>query len=307
MSKQQFTTALEAELTAAGPARFSASQYSGLRANSLMIDVTMVPASGKEWNVEDLREIYLSVNFRRSNADALQLMDSVLVYDAVSFGDFNAGVSMSLANQLKPKTDQVRFSTVIPFGSFSVQLDESVEVLLANKPTNLANYTKIVFSFRWAFVADISSRVFGYKSFKSAGGEQTYRDVLNFFILPGAGVDVAQKSATIRDYTGSQQVSLADSIAYANAAGRFEWFTNFGVLYTDPTGFSQDVTLSLEAGFPVLMQQEFYSLSKNLEQDSQMLRDKEAVLQGIYVTRPEKYQVLKSRGDVPGSFAPAGS
>jgi hypothetical protein len=179
-------------------------------------------------------------------------------------------------------------------------MDESIEFLLTGKPA-AADFKELQLAARWVYLSDQSQRVFGYKSFKSVGGEQAYRDVQGLFYIGEA----KEKNATIRDYTGSQTVNLRDSVAFANATGQVENFTNFGVLYTDPTGLSQDVAISLESGEDVLMFQEFFSFKKLVEGDSKIVREQEAVLQMIYASRPEKFEVLRQKGLVPEGFTPS--
>jgi hypothetical protein len=301
MGKQQYTNAIHAVITSSSGDRVVESQYSGLKVNSLLLDVVLTPASSKSWNLDVLKEMYLNVNFRRKDADALQLVDNCRLWDLFVFSDYNAGVSVDLVDEVKPKTAPVEVSAVVPFGSFAVGIDESLEVMLTGKPASVADYSSILLDGRWAYFADVTARTFGYKSFASVGGEQSYRDALNLFYI-GPSLET---NATVRDYTGSQTVNLKDAVAFANASGRFEYFSDFGIVYMDPTGYSQDLTISLEGAKRLLLQQEYFSLSKLLEQDGQMLRDKEAVLQAIYAVRPEKYEVLRERGVVPSSFVPA--
>jgi hypothetical protein len=136
-------------------------------------------------------------------------------------------------------------------------------------------------------------------SARSVGGEQAYRDVLSLYYLGAA----KERNATVRDYTGSQTVNLRDAVALANAIGRYEYFTDFGIVYNDPTGLSQDITVSLEDE-QLLAQQEFFQPAKMGEQDLRTLRVQESVLQAIYSSRPDKFDVLMARGNVPQGFSP---
>jgi hypothetical protein len=296
-----FTEGLTALVSGSGQSRFVGSQYSGLRANSLMLDVYLSPASGESWDMGVLKEIYLNCNFRRKDADALQLVDNCRLWDLFCFSDFTAGVSVAMADVLKPKTVPVEISAMVNFGFFGLGVDESVELLLTGKPASIEDYDGIQVSAKWVYVFDESQKIYGYKSFSSVGGEQSYRDVLGIYYLGPA----QEKNATLRDYTGSQTVNLRDAVAFANAAGRFEYFTDFGQLYVDPTGLTQDVTVSIEGSEQLLLQQEFFSLKKLVEVDSRTMRDQALVLQAIYSGRPEKFDVLKEKGLVPSSFVPA--
>jgi hypothetical protein len=300
MGKAQFTEAISAMITPSSESRFVSSQYAGVKVNSLMFDVVMTPASSKSWDLSDLAGIYCNINFRRKNSDTVQLADNVSLYDFFAYSDYNAGVSISLVNVVAPKTSPVEVSAVIPFGLFDVGIDESLEFLLTGKPAGIANYDSIRIGAKWVYVADTGARTYGYKSFKSSGGEQGYRDVLNVFYIGAA----EETNATIRDYTGSQSINLRDAVAFANAAGRFEYFSDFGHLYSDPTQLSQDITISLPQEKKLLLQQEFFSLLKSSESDQQTLMDTQAVLNNIYAARPEKFQVLRARGLVPSGFSP---
>jgi hypothetical protein len=296
-----FTEGLTGLINSGSQSRFIGSQYSGLRANSLLLDVYIDPASSKSWDMAVLKEIFLNCNFRRRDADALQLVDNCRLWDLFCLSDFNAGVSVAMADALKPKTSPVEISAVVNFGFFGVGVDESVELLLTGKPVSIGDYDGIQIAAKWVYIYDESQKIYGYKSFSSVGGEQSYRDVQGIYYL-GAP---QEKNATVRDYTGSQTVNLRDAVAFANASGRFEFFTDFGCLYIDPTGLSQDVTVSIEGTEQLLLHQEFFSLKKLVEVDSRTMRDQELVLQAIYTGRPEKFDVLKQKGLVPSSFVPA--
>jgi len=305
MGGQTFTEAITAVIQkTGGPSRFVGSQFSGLRANGIMFDVILTPDTGKEWDFDDFKEIYVNCNLRRRDADALQLLDNVRLYDILSYSDFVAGVSMALVGKVKEGTNEkeqpVEISGYLGLGFFSLGLDESVELLVTGKPAG-AHFKEVQIAARWVYIADQSQRIFGYKSLKSVGGEQAYRDVQGIFYLGPA----QEKNATIRDYTGSQSVNLRDSVAFANATGRYEFFTEFGVLYSDPTGVSQDVAISLDGAEDLLIYQEFFSMNKLIEGDSKVIREQEAVLQNIYASRKEKFDVLRQRGNVPAGFTPA--
>jgi hypothetical protein len=194
----------------------------------------------------------------------------------------------------------VEVSASVSFGYFSLGVDESVEVLVTGKPSSVGNYAGIQVNGKWIYLADQSQRIFGYKSFASVGGEQAYRDVQAVYYLG----DPKEKNATIRDYTGSQTVNLRDCVALANAIGRYEYFTAFGILYSDPTGLSQDITVSLEGSEHLFVQQEFFQPAKMSEQDLRTLRIQESVLQAVYSSRPDKFDVLMARGNVPAGFSP---
>jgi hypothetical protein len=300
MSGSIFTEGLTALLNSGSQSRFVGSQYSGLRVNALLLDVIMTPASSKSWDVDDLKEIYLNANFRRRDADALQLVDNCSLDHLYKFSDYTAGVSVTLMDQLKPKTAPVEVSALVPFGFFGLGADESVELLLTGKPGGIANYVSIQVNVKWVYTFDLSQKIYGYKSFVSSGGEQTYRDVVALYYVGPS----AETNATLRDFTGSQTVNLRDAVSFSNAAGRFEYFTDFGQLYIDPTGLTQDVTVSVDGDREIFLQQEFFSLRKLVEVDSRTQRDRDLVLQAIYSDRPDKFEVLKSKGLVPSSFVP---
>jgi hypothetical protein len=298
-----FTEALSGVMSSSSPARFIGSQYAGLQVNQLMFTVKLSPASGKSWDVDCLKQILVSCNFRRKDADSLQLIDNCRLYDLFCFSDFFQGVSMSLMSQIQPKTSAVTFSGSVGLGYFLLSPDESVELMVVGKPDSIADYTSIDLDFRWVYIADISQKIYGFKSFKSVGGEQAYRDVLSLFYL-GPGTN---DNCTIRDYNGSQSVNLSDAVSLANAVGKFEYFTDFGLVYSDPTQFTQDISITLATGKDLFVQIEFFQENKLFEQNSRTTKNLESVLQNIYASRPEKFEVIKARGQVPAGFQPMGA
>lgn len=293
-----YTEGLTALVEVGGSTRFNESQFSGLKANQLLLNVIMTPSNAASWTFESLKSLYMSVNLRQKDADSLQLLDNVRLWDFLVFSDFNAGVSLKLTSDVKTvKTSPVEISGSLDFGYFQVGNEESVEILLTGTPvTNVA----IQVMAKWIFVAEKESRIFGYKSYQSNGGEQADRDALGLYILEAP----AEISATIRDLVGSQSVNVRDAVALANAIGRFEYFTDFGILYTDPFGVSQDISCRLETGKNLFLQQEFFNAVKSNQRDNDALGRYHAVLQAIYSNKPEKYATLVEYGKVPSSFVP---
>lgn len=295
-----FTQGITALIETGAATRFNDSQFSGLKANHLLIDVIMTPTSGASWSFEDLKNIYLNVNMRQKNADDIQLMDNVRIYDALAFSDFEGGVSMKLDGTIKsPKTSAVEISGKIDFGFIQLGNEESVEILVTGTPvTNVG----IQINCKWVYLAEKQSRIFGYKSYKSTGGEQADRDCVSLIILEPA----QELNATIRDLTGSNTVNVRDAVSYANSIGRFETFTDFGVLYSEPFGVSQDISIRLDAGKNLLLQSEFFDAGKVDSKDADTTARYESVLQNIYSSKPEKYKALMATGRIPSSFVARG-
>jgi len=293
-----YTEGLTALVTVGGATRFNESQFSGLKANSLLLDIIMTPKNGASWSFASLDGLYLSANLRQKDADSLQLLDNVMLSHFLTFSDFQAGVSLTLESDLAlVKTSPVEISGLLDFGYIQVGNEESVELLLTGTPVTNVD---IQVNLKWIFVSEKESRIYGYKSYKSTGGEQADRDVQGLYIMEAP----AEISATIRDLVGSQTVNVRDAVALANAVGRFEAFTNFGVLYADPFGVSQDISCRLDAGKNLFLQQEFFNAYKSESRDTDTAGRYEAVLQAIYTNKPEKYAVLQQYGKIPSGFVP---
>ena len=79
-----------------------------------------------------------------------------------------------------------------------------------------------------------------YQSTSATGADQPYKNVLEVAYI-GTGVNA--DFVCNQQVGGTQNVNINSAIADSNAEGRFEFFTDFGLVYAEPFGISQDVSI----------------------------------------------------------------
>lgn len=287
---------LTGQMTTGGATRFSQTS-TNLKINGFMVDVRFtVPASyTSKWDF--LKNIYLTITERlgeTSQGGTVPLVSDVDLFSFLSYSDFLAGVSMN--STTFTEGSEVRISGYVPIGFFAMGARDALEVLL-NVNGSLPASVDFTVSAIYQNLQLTSYRM--YKTSKPTGADQPYNNVLGIYYV-GKGFN---QNATVIDQLGTKTVNVNDAVALSNSQGRFEFFTDFGEIYADEFGISQNVSLRLppnsgDTSAVCLIEQ--YGFYPNVLESnaSDLNAERNALIEKIKVTDNDKYSYLEKLGIV---------
>lgn len=265
-----------------------------LSVNGFLFSVKFeVPASytGK-WNF--LKDVYVNITKRigSGNGGAVALLSNVSLYDILSYSDYVAGVSMQ--SSVFTEGEIAVISGFADCGFFTMSSRDALEVTVniadkTNIPTN-----DVTFEISAVFNQVMKTCYKCYQSAGATGADQPYKNVLEVFYI-GAGINA---DVVVQDEIGPKAVNINSAIALSNSIGRFEFFTDFGEVYKDQFGISQDISLRVPTtGNPsiLIVSYSFYP-EETVNSLSDMVAAKNALLTKIKNNEPDKYLYLKAIG-----------
>ena len=265
-----------------------------LSVNGFLFSVKFeVPASYTDkWDF--LKDLYVNVTKRigSGNGGAVALLSNVSLYDILSYSDYVAGVSMNSTTFTQGEIAEI--SGYADCGFFTMSSRDALEVTV-----NVSDRTYLPSNDVSLEISAVFNNVMKtlYKTYQSAsptGADQPYKNVLSVYYI-GAGVNA---DVVTQDEIGPKAVNIESAIALSNAIGRFEFFTDFGEVYKDQFGISQDISLRVPTtGSPSLLivSYSFYP-EETVNSLSDMMASKNALLTKIKNNEPDKYLYLKAIG-----------
>ena len=265
-----------------------------LAVNGFLADFKFTMPSGYtgKWNF--LKDIYVNITKRigSGNGGAVALLSNVSIYSLMSESDYVAGVSMQgtdfTANNI------CRISGYLDIGYFAMSSRDALEITL-----NVADRTNfpladVSFEFSACFSQVQATLYKCYQSTKSTGADQPYKNVLKVAYI-GTGVNA---DAVVNDQIGNKSVNINSAIAMSNAVGRFEFFTNYGLIYEEQFGLSQDLSLRVPTtNNPELLVVTYAFFPEETETSiNDTIAQRNALIEQIKNNDSEKYTYLEELG-----------
>ena len=297
------TNVLNGTLTSSGQTRFFETG-ANLKVEKFLMDFSFdVPATPEggtayagKWDF--LKKILCTVTLRlgTDNGGAIPLVSDVPIYDLLELSDYKAGVS-TRSTVFTPET-RVRISGVIPFGFFSMDSRDALEVSLqvtdaSAIPADVAFVLSTVYE-----EGDQLSYLMSYKSAKPTGADQPYKNILEAYYT---GEQTVNKQISVQDQEGAKPILVEDAIALSNAEGNFEFFTRFGRFYVDPFGVSQDLTIRVptdDTNATLLLVQYVFNTALLQNNAVDTGASKNALFAKIRSSDKEKYSFMQMLGIV---------
>lgn len=245
-----------------------------------------------KWNF--LKDVYVNITKRigSGNGGAVALLSNVSLYSLMSESDFVAGVSMNSTDFTAG--NDVRIAGYLDIGYFSMSSRDALEITL-----NVADRTNfpsadVSFEFSACFNSVQTTCYKCYQSTKATGADQPYKNVLKIAYI-GTGLNA---DCVVNDQIGNKAVNIASAIAYSNAIGRFEFFTDYGVVYDEQFGISQDLSVRCpNTNNPELLIVSYAFFPEETENSiKDSLSTREALLTQIKNNDTEKYKYLQELG-----------
>lgn len=238
MASSLISPLLISQITPSGQNRFTATNTS-LSCNKLLFDVSFTVPENYKGGWEFLKDIRINHSLRlgSGNGTAAALVSDCSLHALLSLSDYQAGVSMK--STTFTAGDIARISGRIDLGYFEMGSRDALEttVVCGSKPSMNVNLT---ISNVYQYAHD--TLLYTYASANPTGADQPYKNVLGIYY---DSATPPEADAVIKDQCTTQQVNIPSAIALANAEGRFEFFTDFAQLYSDPFGLSQDITMKV--------------------------------------------------------------
>ena len=254
-----------------------------------------VPASytGK-WDF--LKEIYVNITKRigSGNGGAVALCSNVSLYDILSYSDYVAGVSMS--SSVFTEGEEVRIAGYADIGYFSMTSRDALEVTVNVGSKSTMPSSDVALEISAVFNQVMKTQYKCYQSAKATGADQPYKNVLSIYYI-GAGLNA---DVVVNDEIGTKAVNINSAIDMSNAIGRFEFFTDFGEVYHDQFGLSQDCSMRVpNTNNPsvLIVTYSFYP-EETVNSLTETIVQRNALVEKIKNNEPDKYQYLKAIGAI---------
>ena len=274
--------------------RFNAT-VSQLESNGFLFDISFTMPSGYTHKWDFLKDIFINITLRMGNTgnkSSCGLVSNARLYDLLSYSDFVAGVSMKGTDFTAGKL--CRISGYIDNGFFKMQSTDALEISL--NILDKANFPAADVSFTISSILnEIQATEFiTYSSMDATGADQNYKNILNVFYI-GSGVNA---EAVITDETNPNNVNIASAIALSNAVGRFEFFTDFGEIYKEPFGLSQNCAIRCpNSNNPSLLLRGYEFFPDRMEKAlDETIAQRDALIEKIRQSDSDKFNYLVSLG-----------
>lgn len=267
---------------------------SNLQVNGFLVDVSFTMPSGytNKWNF--LKDVYVNITKRigSGNGGSVALLSNVSLYDFLSMSDYIKGVSMQGTNFTA--NNLCRISGYLDIGYFAMSSRDALEITLNVGSRTLFPNADVNFEFNAEFHKVQATLYKCYQSSKATGADQPYKNVLQVAYV-GTGVNA---DAIINDQIGTNSVNVNSAIANSNANGAFEFFTDFGIIYDEPFGLSQDISLRCpNSASPSLLIVTYAFFPEETENNAQnMDAQRNALIENIKLNDSEKYKYLELLG-----------
>lgn len=267
-----------------------------LSVNGFLFSVEFtVPASYTDkWDF--LKDVFVNITKRigSGNGGAVALLSNVSLYDILSYSDFVAGVSM--VSTTFTEGQKAKISGYADCGYFAMTSRDALEVTVNVGAKTYFPSTDVAFEISAVFDKVQATEYKCYQSAKATGADQPYKNVLGvYYIGEGVNADVV-----VTDEIGVKAVNVNSAIALSNAQGRFEFFTNFGEVYKDQFGLSQDLSMRVpnnNSPSILIVSYSFYP-DETIQSLDDTMATRDSLLTKIKNNEPEKYLYLKAIGVV---------
>ncbi len=289
------TTILNGSIVSGGTQNRFTQTNSNLSVNGFLFDIKFTMPSGYTTKWDFLKDIFVNVTKRigMGNGGAIALLSNCSLYDIMSYSDFTAGVSMAGTDFTAGQV--CRISGYLDVGYFSMTSRDALEVTM--NISNRTNFPSANVDFEICSVFK-SVKVTMYKCYQSTsatGADQPYKNVLEVAYI-GAGVNA--DFVCNQQVGGTQNVNINSAIADSNAQGRFEFFTNFGMVYSEPFGISQDVSIrcpNTNSPSLFIVTYSFYP-EETINTLENADSERESLISLIKTNDPDKYNYLSILG-----------
>jgi|GEM_PF-6097340 len=289
------TTLLSGVVNGSSVSRFHETS-SNLQINGWLFDVRYTPAEG-ETGFDFLKDVYVSITERigEGNGGAISFVNSVPLYDLLTYSDLSAGVAMQGVEFEAGKTS--RISGFVKLGFVGMSGNDALECTLSLRSKDRIPAGGFEFRISSVFRQVQATEFIVYDSAKPTGADQPYNDCKEIFYIGSEfNTDVS-----VRDETGTNNVNIEDAVAYTNATGELEFFTRVGQIWGDIYDIGQNITLRVpvnaeDTAATVLLVRRAFApdlLGKNAVEIG---AERAAIIEKCRTQNPTKFEYLKAIG-----------
>jgi hypothetical protein len=247
----------------------------------LEIDVDGTGHAFSEFN-----KMRLYVTLKNSLGDDINIVSAV-VGDLFKLSDYAGGFSAKLHNDAEGK-----YYAYIPLGNIMLEGEDSLEVSFSYTGHATAVYTVRLDAID---IEQGNEYILGYDSVSGNGDSRYFRDVAAVYLTsPSTGAmfkcqDQMKGSNTVLDHV---------AVAIANELGQLEQREDFGLVWQDGSGLSQNLSITIPQGADVLVVRRYFPVERIERKSNQAAVQYQQLLEKIRVESPEKFHYLSSGGEI---------
>ena len=245
-----------------------------------------IDVSGTEHTFSEFNKMRLYVTLKNSLGDDINIISAV-VGDLLKLSDYAGGFSSKLHNDAEGK-----YYAYIPLGNIMLEGEDSLEVSFS-----YTGHETVVYHVRLDAI-DIqqgNEYILGYDSVTGNGDSRYFRDAVAVYLTsPSVGnmfkcQDQMKGSNTVLDHV---------AVALANELGQLEQREDFGIVWQDGSGLSQNLSITIPSGANVLVVKRYFPVERIERKSNQAQVQYQQLLEKIRVENPEKFHYLKSLGEI---------
>lgn len=241
----------------------------------------------------DLAKMVVRVQLKNSKGANAIIINSVPLNILARYSDYIAGWGSNDADKFG--------GIAVPVGNIVVDGDDEIDVTISG--TGLSQeYTVSVFGYDY-LVGPEKILLF---DFVDASATQTYQqvDALAVYLALAEGSTPSDSnSIAVNDFYGRNIITELESMALGAALARSGDFDDFGPVWADDTGLSQNMSFKASSDNEMfLVVRRFFDIQR-MGLGQQSVIDFTNLLQDIQRTNPDKYKILQYTAKLEASFS----
>lgn len=251
--------------------------------NAVLIGA-LVGGSGHAAADWDAHKLNITLKSGIEGVPDMQIAKSVRMGDLFDLSDYNGGFSEHAEG-----TDGTWYWCLMPIGRVIMRGDDQLEGSLYLPGDGSATY-----QYRISLVdAKAGTEEIRWYESIAGNGDDMVRKNAEALYLRGTPDGTV---VTVMDQTRTLQPTDYDVIGLGNAAGQMEAYETFGQLWSDTTGFTQEVTFNVADSAKALVQGRHFSVERYNNRSENEAIGVEKVRSAIELENPEKYAILRAEG-----------
>lgn len=259
-------------------AKVASGKLTNFEVDGLLFDLK---CSGASLTLAHFDGMIVNATLRSSKGKDLNIMSGVRMSDLLKLSDFCGGLSQVTQGVGNP----VRHAAYVSLGNIILEGDDSLDVTV-----NLPLHATVVIDLQLSAcdLVKMNENIKGYETLIGNGSEILVKDcnaIYHCSAETGYQINVSDQE---RSYVISDRQAIASGISI----GQLEKYDDFGIVYTDGTGLSQDVRVKIESGKYELATKSYFPVERMVQKANSQVTRLKAVSDRIASSNPEKARYL---------------
>jgi hypothetical protein len=245
-----------------------------------------IEVSGTGHAFSEFNKMRLYVTLKNSLGDDINIVSAV-VGDLFKLSDYAGGFSAKLHNDAEGK-----YYAYIPLGNIMLEGEDSLEVSFSYSGHATAVYTVRLDAID---IVQGDEYIIGYDSLTGNGDSRYFRDAAAVYITSASKGDMFKCQDQMK---GSNTVLDHVAIALANELGQLEQREDFGLVWQDGSGLSQNINVTIPQGADVLVVKRYFPVERIEKKSNQAAVEHRQLVEKIRMESPEKFHYLRVSGEI---------